>query len=122
MNKKNLPIAEIEFSLDFFANLLLCNSENMYFAVLTRQFDEDGTACKIHHPAITVNGIDKYAFDITHCMFVPLSEKVTVAKSRIETKKTRILFYFAKNRKPLEYKIAEFRRTYKCRFVNSLLF
>ncbi len=64
MEKTNLPAPKIEFSLGFFARLIWADTSMLHFAVLIRHFNEDGIDGKVQHPAISITGLDKYAFDL----------------------------------------------------------
>lgn len=121
-NKKNLPAEEINFSLGFFARLIWYRVERLHFAVLIRKFNVDGVSSDVRHLAITVDGMDKYAFDINEGMFVRLEEDITVMPAQLfrDGENKYVLRYG--NEETLMYSRTDFLRTYKPRVVNSLLY
>ena len=121
-NKKNLPAEELKFSLGFFARLIWSRIENLHFAVAIRTFNEDGITSTVQHPAIKVDGMDKYAFDIEDAIFIPLDEDITVLPAQLlrDGDNKYVLRYG--NEETLIYSRTDFLRTYKSRVVNSLLY
>lgn len=87
MEKTNLPAPKIEFSLGFFARLIWADTSMLHFAVLIRHFNEDGIDGKVQHPAISITGLDKYAFDLVEARFVRLAPDVELVPAQADVQK-----------------------------------
>lgn len=120
--KKNLPAEELKFSLGFFARLIWSRIENLHFAVAIRTFNEDGITGTVQHPAIKVDGLDEYVFDIKGAMFIPLDEDITVLPAQLFRNGNGEYTFQYEKEAFLTYSNADFLRTYKCKVLNSLLY
>lgn len=87
MEKTNLPAPKIEFSLGFFARLIWADTSMLHFAVLIRHFNEDSIDGKVQHPAISITGLDKYAFDLVEARFVRLAPDVELVPAQADVQK-----------------------------------
>lgn len=59
----------------------------LHFAVLIRHFNEDGIDGKVQHPAISITGLDKYAFDLVEARFVRLAPDVELVPAQADVQK-----------------------------------
>lgn len=111
---------ELNFSLDFFAKLLLTNKENLSFAIIERKFS-DGS--KIKHPAVLVSGLDNIAFDIAEVQFVRkgffCGDKIKIFPAEIVIEDDKFIFTASKTK--ITYTRREFVCQYKMRVINHLL-
>lgn len=111
---------ELNFSLDFFAKLLLTNPENLSFAIIERKFSD---ASKIKHPGVLICEIDKIAFDIAEVQFVRsgffCGDKIKISPAEIVIEEDKFIFTAPKAK--ITYTRREFMSQYKMRVVNHLL-
>lgn len=110
--KKNL---KLKFDKNFFAALLHESARKLHYAFLV--FDEGER--KNYCPALTVDGITKFAFNIPNDMFVQLSNRHHIEKAQVIKAKGKVIF---KNENAeIELSLASFYRHYATRFVNETL-
>lgn len=111
---------ELNFSLDFFARLLLTNEENLSFGIIERKFSTEST---LKHPAVLVKGCRDCAFDIEEVQFVHLGsfcrDMIKFFPAEISFENEKIIFTGTK--KSFVYTRREFLGRYKTRVVNKLL-
>lgn len=112
---------QLDFSLAFFAQILLTTEDNLQFAIIKRVFADGGV---LLHPGIVAQNLPKYVFDIAEGVFVPKNQpgrdKLFVY-SPAEVEDVSGGCQFSSGDEKLTYLRRDFIRRYKNRVVNSLL-
>lgn len=114
---------DINLSLSFFADLLRTDEKNLNYTIIRRK--NNGIVKR--HPGLTVEGIDKYAFDLYEGRFVKLGNfgngSVSLEKrTDIVKKDDGGLIFWDKFGHMIDYTVADFRKVYVFRFVNPALY
>lgn len=115
---------DINLSLSFFAELLGTEKENLNYTIIKRK----NNGMVVRHPALTVSGIDKYAFDLVEGRFVKLgafrSGTITLEKRVVIVKneETGSWTFWDRDGHRIEYTPEDVRRVYTYRFINPALY